>query len=153
MQESWWGREKGTELTVDCWCLTKCWATGMFTVSQPPLGFTENGAKNREYPARGSRVEESALLLSGVTVSYTFIVGMHVAKPTNEHQFVSPWGTIKCCIYWYKGERNSKKTDTPANKSQFEWFLLKLCLFTIIGDVTVPKYNRKRILPQFNVCR
>ncbi len=33
--------------------------------TQPSLGFTENGPKNRKYPVSGSCVDENALLMSG----------------------------------------------------------------------------------------
>lgn len=49
--------------------------TGIFTTSQPSLGFTENAPKERKYPVGGGSVEKNAACVSGVRMSR--LVGSH----------------------------------------------------------------------------
>ncbi len=58
--------ERGMVVGADGWSeyFQNCWSAGIFT--QPSLGFTENGPKNRKYPVSDSCVDENALLMSEV---------------------------------------------------------------------------------------
>lgn len=65
------GKERGYKWH-DCWghvgwYLRICPSSGIFTLSQPSVGFQrENGPKREKYPVSSSRVEESASSMSEV---------------------------------------------------------------------------------------
>lgn len=71
-------RHDGEELWYVFWCdcLTKCQSC-IFTLTQPSLGFRENGPNKWKYPVSSSCLVENDLFLSGVRYP--------TLKPINSH--------------------------------------------------------------------
>lgn len=75
----------------ECVTLLICWSAATFTTSQPLLGCTVNGPKNRKHPACGSCVNTNHLQRwkTGSVHTHTHTLGTFIRYPVLEES--GPW--------------------------------------------------------------